>query len=1706
MNIFKVHSEILDDYSSYISSFIDIKNDRIREEVTRQIESQKLWPAPLIQFNPSYAPGEPVESLCNKGILHEELKNVFKGFLLHKHQVEALELAVKGENVIVTSGTGSGKSLIFLGTIFNHLFSSGKTKGIKALIIYPMNALINSQFLEIEKFKENYEKSSGQKFPFTFGQYTGQEGKAERDKIKEEPPDILLTNYMMLELLLTRLAETSIKSSIAENLKYLVFDELHTYRGRQGADVSLLIRRIHALCSNSVTCIGTSATMASGKSINEQNIIVAKVAETIFSKPFKPDNIINEKLVKSLSGSSAQYSGSDLAACLDIKNIHADYDELKKNLLAQWIEETIALKEQDGILMRRIPLTMDEISKQLSEFTLVSKDICHEAVETLLNTSNEINNRLLPDQKPVLPFKINQFISQTGSVYVTLETPDIRKITLEGASYIKNDGDINKPLYPIVFSRTSGVEFICVKKNQQNSAIESREFNQRIDEEEQENYENGYIFFDDAENPLNIEELYDNFPETWVRINRNGTASIKKDYESRMPREIYFNERGNFSDKSGNYPVKAWYMPAPLLFDPTSGVIYDRKTSEGTKLSRLGTEGRSTSTTVLAYSIIKALNDAGQKDEEQKLLSFTDNRQDAALQAGHFNDFIKVGRLRAAIYSALNNNPAKSLDYSNIAQEVYSALGLNQALYAKAPSDFAYLMKDNEEAFKYQIMYRLLYDLKRGWRVILPNLEQCGLLQIEYRHLKELANDLNYWKDVELLNIMSADELYDFLFQLMDFFRKNYALSHTSLEPGEIERRYNIIKEKIKPEWGLDKNEQIDLPYYLRLETLKQVHQKIYTVSMGLSSYFGKYFKQLAKIFNTDIKGRYQEIVYSILEKLADASFLNRIEVKNGDAKVKLYQLRVDTIIWKLNTSGKVQQDKIRSFSLKPVEPKINKYFRDFYQQNFNLIKNLEAKEHTAQINNEDRKEREHQFRDGKISLLSCSPTMELGIDISTLNVVHLRNVPPNPANYAQRAGRAGRSGQAALIFTFCSNYSPHDQHYFRNSAQMVAGAVSSPKIDLMNEELLHTHLNAAYLSIVGLGPLEDSLARLFELTDINSLPLSLSVREALKLKPEGKSSLAAFFREAVKDIYPQLKNQSWFSDEWISRQIENVPDEFNNSLNRWRELYRMALRQMNDAQSIINDPMLTNDSTEKKQAFVNERQAGHQMDILQNSGTSSGNQLSEFYPFRYLAAEGFLPGYNFTRLPMRVYVPQNDNGEFISRPRFLGIREFAPGNIIYHNGDKYKVNQLLINDAENKMEKIKINKAIGYALTKEDYNLEYCPFSNTHLRTDAERTLYTDLLPMSECRSMSIDRINCEEEERLALGYDVKTYFTVEGGMSRIKTVNIKDDKDILLNIRYIPAATLIKINERLRSRKEPGFLVNIKTGFWKKDISASGENPDNNIRRIRLYTSDTADALYIYPMKALSFDKEKGADSIITFQYALKRAIENVFQVESNEIGVEIMGDPDWPNILVYEASQGSLGVLSQVVQDLEYFKEIINEALRICYFENGEDMKPETGPATYADLLNYYNQKDHPKIDRHLIKEPLEKLLNCSLEALTNNKFSNYDEQYEYLLERIDPNSITEKKFLKYLFDNGLKLPDKAQMEIPEIYVKPDFYYEKGNACVFCDGTPHDNPEIIKQDKLKREKLLNAGYDVVVYYYKDTFENLVQSRQDIFVKVKI
>jgi len=333
-------------------------------------------------------------------------------------------------------------------------------------------------------------------------------------------------------------------------------------------------------------------------------------------------------------------------------------------------------------------------------------------------------------------------------------------------------------------------------------------------------------------------------------------------------------------------------------------------------------------------------------------------------------------------------------------------------------------------------------------------------------------------------------------------------------------------------------------------------------------------------------------------------------------------------------------------------------------------------------------------------------------------------------------------------------------------------------------------------------------------------------------------------------------------------------------------------------------------------------------------------------------------------------------------------------------------------------------------------------------------------------------------------------------GRMDMMRCGIVKNDGEPFLNIKFLPSARLIQINKKWRRSKEKGFLMGLKSGRWKKEKQDDNHQSEEEEKRVTLITYDTADALYIEPIKSLALTPA----GVITLQYALKRAVENVFQIESNEIGAELMGDDQQPNIFLYEASEGSLGILSQFIEDKCVFKDIVSEAIKICRFDD----KTYEDEASYNDLLSYYNQRYHDVINRFEIRDALEKLNICDIEIISNPAYCDYDKHYQHILAGIDPHSSTELVFIKYLYKNGLRLPDSCQKTVDGIYCQPDFFYEP-DIWVFCDGTPHDNPDTKQKDKVQRKAILNRGNQVFVYYYKDNLEEIIAKRADIFKKVK-
>ncbi|MDA8355005.1 MAG: DEAD/DEAH box helicase, partial [Actinomycetota bacterium] len=406
MDVFELRDSVIGDYQRFIQGFLHIRDKRVRDVVEETLADGLLWPEPWLSLNPKFTISGTVDEFADAGVLDTECKRVFRlgkeadprgtgsPLSLYRHQVEAIEAARAGDNYVLTTGTGSGKSLSYIVPIVDRVLREGSGGRIKAIVVYPMNALANSQEEELKKFlAAGYPDGKG---PVTFKRYTGQERDEERQAIIADPPDILLTNYVMLELILTRTDERQLIAQ-AQDLRFLVLDELHTYRGRQGADVALLCRRVRDACrAERLQCIGTSATLAGEGSLDEQREEVAEVASHLFGAVVRPDRVIGETLERATRPpEQVPEFDSTLAAAVanPIAYGPGDYEAFTADPLMAWVESTIGVAEIDGRLVRAEPRTLggDEgIAAELAKTTGTTPEAAAGALRTALIAGSQV--------------------------------------------------------------------------------------------------------------------------------------------------------------------------------------------------------------------------------------------------------------------------------------------------------------------------------------------------------------------------------------------------------------------------------------------------------------------------------------------------------------------------------------------------------------------------------------------------------------------------------------------------------------------------------------------------------------------------------------------------------------------------------------------------------------------------------------------------------------------------------------------------------------------------------------------------------------------------------------------------------------------------------------------------------------------------------------------------------------------------------------------------------------------------------------------------------------------------------------------------------------------------------------------------------------------------------------------------------------------
>ncbi len=568
----------------------------------------------------------------------------------------------------------------------------------------------------------------------------------------------------------------------------------------------------------------------------------------------------------------------------------------------------------------------------------------------------------------------------------------------------------------------------------------------------------------------------------------------------------------------------------------------------------------------------------------------------------------------------------------------------------------------------------------------------------------------------------------------------------------------------------------------------------------------------------------------------------------------------------------------------------------------------------------------------------------------------------------------------------------------------MVAGVVKAPTIDLANKDLVDSHLHAEWLAASGLE-LESNIPQNLDMT-APGRPLSAKVQADTKAPGSTEAGTRAMV-PVLTSLAETLSDAPWFTgtQAYAASLARSAAISFDRAFGRWRDLFAAAEKQRDDADRVLKDYSIS--EFERRAAQTRLAQALGQISLLLGGSANVG---SDFFVYRFLATEGFLPGYNFPRLPLMAFIPgesEQRRDRYLQRARFLAIAEFGPGSLVYHEGRGYRVDKAMLGAGGGTDGRLITFATIicpACGAGHDEENRESCHLCGHPL---AKAHVTRDLYRIDNVGTRPAERITANDEDRRRQGFDIQTTVHMPADASRVDVDLADAEGHPLASVTFAPAARIRRINKGLRRRRdeaEVGFLINPRTGRWlgKSAGEADDPAPADQPQRITPVVEDRKNALMIRFPAALRGEAGPDADALmVTLQHALARGIEAFFQLEEGEI----LGEPT-PNrsnrnaLLFYEAAEGGAGALGRLVQDVEPFRSVAYEALRAIHLTEASIAAAKTAgyevladaPDTkcvagcYQCLLSYYNQPDQADIDRRLpsLRQFLLRLLTAEFVA--------------------------------------------------------------------------------------------------------------------------
>ncbi|MBD2014350.1 DEAD/DEAH box helicase [Microcoleus sp. FACHB-53] len=1731
----KALDRLIGEYKHYLLTEFRAKDPQLKAALEEALD-QPLFLAqePFYQAHRPFKTGQRWRDLPIDSQLARVMEDRSRSEFAYLHQSEAIAhlLGEIASPLVVTTGTGSGKTESFLLPVIQNAIEDAiqfKQSGLTAILVYPMNALANDQLQRIESYLE----SSGWAGAVSVAQYDRGTKQKERQALRQNPPHILLTNYMMLEYLLVRPAD---REDIFANhrCRFLVLDEVHTYRGTLGSNIALLMRRVRTHLANArqdwlsnvtpdkqarrypeLIPIGTSATIksiAEGEYSREERIQLRdKAVQEFFSKisgaPESTIRVLGEELEDIQIPTEAAYPSEPVSQTnIDVANPEAVRQTLGA-LGGQPADTPFETAARHARLLwdlnrwlTRSPLSISQIvekvKSEVKERTSLSDTQLQDEVKTAL-----LVGAALPEGTPgALQLRAHRLI-RGGWQFHRCVNPDCGKLYPMGEERCQC-GYKTAPLY---LCRNCGADYLRFVGDATSAPLQPS----GVPGDEPE-----WMLYNPSRFETNIDdEDIDETETDTPNRRRQGSQKQPKQMKKRPILHGSFDiSTLSFSTIPTDYPWRVTLAPARNRCLCCGGTAGSRNVVTPVAL------GTSAAVKVLSEGLVEALAEANQAqpeyDGKERLLVFSDSRQDAAHQARFIVFASRYDRMRRRVVQLLNERGVLSL------QRIVELLGENAVRERDnkyAPDDTNTWLTDEAQARIRAWEEAPLLDeiaVNAGYRATLMNL---GLVQIQYHRLGEYVQTQGATIARQLG--VSSEEL-DYICRcLLDEIRTRGCLNrellcyHPAYPSSPSYTRAAEWERRIKQPQGYALSngrpiaylDRANVPYGIKLHNPWRKPK-----AGGRGPSLERILKHLLSRWGGTEPT--EEHLVEVLEWLLKGSFLVAAQLYGRREKTSLLQVNAEVVRLKLAAPQERYRCEVCStpllggrekFPCPECHGNLKHWVESDVMDNRNVQRILSpefiplvAGEHTAQIPHDVRVDLENKFKakasESKVNLLACSPTLEMGIDVGGLDAVVLRNIPPRPDNYAQRGGRAGRRTRIGLVVGYARS-TPHDQYFYDKPEEMIAGEVPAPALALGNRDVIFRHLNA-----IAFGAAEPGLAgKMVEYVSSQG-EIQQEAVDALIAGVRAQSERALVMaREAWEGtVLPDAQ----LDETALRSHLESLPARIQDVINRTAR----QVKELRKALDIYYQD-LQGERAGTRAGQLIARILGIQTD--KQRARTEADDRSSGYPLRRFAEFGILPGYEFPTLPAALRLLGDEREEEpISIARRLGIGQFQPDAQVFARTKRWKV--------------IGLDNASLWNPRSESATWLYRNCQTCQLRFDASEPSCPrcgneqpgQALPAGEFAGFLARRDESpilDEEERYATRNLVKTHPQWNGQVvgrwtvatawglrlsrdEEVRWINEglppteKDNKDTDIRPLHNEAKGYLLCSDCGRILENPDLLQSATQGRRKarksnqddpfghaENCPQIGQSP----KPLALVTAGKAEVLRLMLPVPNSIEKQELQSWGLSLGYALKAGMQHLYMLDNSEIDFEFEGPwagrtdgkrYSWISLTFIDPSLGGSGYLRRIATE---FDTVAKHA--IAHLAH-----PGCETACYRCLKSYQNQRYHELLNWPQVIPAL-KELSKTPPISRREQLGDMDDPRPWLeAYETGVGSPLELKFLRLFEQHGFHPQKQVPVPLDNPISVADFAMPEQHLAIYVDGAAFHKGGNRRRDRALRDRLRNGN----------------------------